>query len=93
MYYRNCGDPLTLIIEESSGLCGPGAVITDCHIRTLDTDDGPLDLHFPAEDVVNKVIMNPQVLFDRVSELDMSSDFVQVELSPLDPYFSLSTKG
>ena len=95
MYYLKEGDPLCLIIEESSGLSGTaiGSVITDCQVRTLDTDEAPLDLHFPPEDVINKVIMNPSVLYERVSELDLTADFVQIELSPVEPYFSLTTKG
>ena len=93
MYYMKEGDPLSLIIEESSGLCGPGCVMTDCQLRTLDTDEAPLDLHFPAEDVVNKIIMSPSVLHERVSELDSTAEFVQLELSPIEPFFTISTKG
>lgn len=43
--------------------------------------------------VVNKVIMRSECLKEVFSELDMSSDVLEIFMSPDPPYFRLSTFG
>ena len=67
-------------------------VLTDCSIQTQDADE-ILDFDFCSANVVNKVIMNAECLREVFAELDMSSEALEVLLSPSPPYCRLSTSG
>lgn len=67
-------------------------VLTDCSIQTQDADE-ILDFDFSSANVVNKVIMNAECLREVFAELDMSSDALEILLSPSAPYCRLSTSG
>lgn len=67
-------------------------VVTDCSIQTQDADE-ILDFDFCSANVVNKVIMNAECLREVFAELDMSSEVLEILLSPSPPYCRLSTSG
>jgi cell cycle checkpoint protein len=85
MCYAGYGSPLTLLLEESG-------VLTDCSIQTQDADE-ILEFDFCSANVVNKVIMSAECLREVFAELDMSSEALEILLSPSSPYCRLSTSG
>lgn len=85
MCYAGYGCPLVLVLEEEG-------VLTDCTIKTLEPDE-VLDFNFCSSNVINKVIMKSECLKEAFSELDMTSDVLQILMSPDPPYFRLSTFG
>ncbi|OWF42256.1 cell cycle checkpoint protein RAD1-like [Mizuhopecten yessoensis] len=85
MCYGGYGCPLILMLEEDG-------VLTDCSIKTLEPDE-VLDFNFSSTNVLNKMIMKSECLKEAFSELDMTSDILQILLSPDQPYFRLSTFG
>ncbi|XP_011140010.1 cell cycle checkpoint protein RAD1 [Harpegnathos saltator] len=85
IFYKGTGYPLSVIIEEDG-------VITDCSLKTLEVD-ALLDFHLEAKNVVNKVVLQTELLKDIIAELDPTSDLVELCLSPEKPYFRISTDG
>ncbi|XP_053304109.1 cell cycle checkpoint protein RAD1 [Spea bombifrons] len=85
MCYKGYGYPLTLFLEE-------GGVVTVCKIQTQEPEE-TLDFDFSSTNVVNKIILQSEGLREAFSELDMTSDFLQITMSPDKPYFRLSTFG
>ncbi|XP_072164089.1 cell cycle checkpoint protein RAD1-like [Diadema setosum] len=85
MSYAGYGSPLLLMLEESG-------VVTDCSIRTLEPDE-MLDFNFCSANVINKIIMKSDCLKDAFQELDISSEVIEILLSPDKPFFRLSTFG
>ncbi|MBN3305300.1 cell cycle checkpoint protein RAD1 [Amia ocellicauda] len=85
MCYNGYGHPLTLFLEE-------GGVQTVCKINTQETEE-PIDFEFCSTDVTNKVILQSDSLREAFSELDMTSEILQITMSPDKPYFRLSTFG
>lgn len=67
-------------------------VLTDCSIQTRDADE-TLDFDFTSANVINKIIMKAECLREAFAELDMSSDVIEILLSPSPPYFRLTTFG
>ena len=67
-------------------------MLTDCSIQTQDADE-ILDFDFCGANVVNKLIMNAECLREVFAELDMSSETLEILLSPSPPYCRLSTAG
>ena len=67
-------------------------MLTDCSIQTRDADE-TLDFDFTSANVVNKIIMRAECLREAFAELDMSSDVLEILLSPSSPYFRLTTFG
>lgn len=61
---------MSIIIEEDG-------VITDCSLKTLETDT-LLDFHLEAENIVNKVVLQTELLKDVIAELDPTSELVEV---------------
>ncbi|XP_049942135.1 cell cycle checkpoint protein RAD1-like isoform X1 [Schistocerca serialis cubense] len=85
MSYRKYGFPLTLLLEEDG-------VVTDCSIRTQEPEE-MLDFDIENAHVLNKVIARADNMKDVLTELDSTSEFVEVLLSPDPPYFRLATTG
>lgn len=85
MCYQGYGHPLTLFLEE-------GGVVTVCKILTQEPEE-TLDFDFCSTNVLNKIILQSEGLREAFSELDMSSDFLQITMSPDKPYLRLSTFG
>ncbi|XP_061554989.1 cell cycle checkpoint protein RAD1 isoform X2 [Phyllopteryx taeniolatus] len=83
--YRGYGYPLTLFLEE-------GGVVTICKINTQEPEE-PIDFEFCSSNVTNKVILLSESLKEAFSELDMTSEVLQITMSPSQPYFRLSTFG
>uniref|UniRef100_A0A3B4X0L3 RAD1 homolog (S. pombe) n=1 Tax=Seriola lalandi dorsalis TaxID=1841481 RepID=A0A3B4X0L3_SERLL len=79
------GYPLTLFLEE-------GGVVTVCKINTQEPEE-PVDFEFCSTNVTNKVILQSESLKEPFSELDMTSEVLQITMSPSQPYFRLSTFG
>ena len=67
-------------------------VLTDCSIQTQEADE-TLDFDFCSANVVNKIIMSAEGLREAFAELDMTSDSLEILLSPSSPFFRLSTSG
>lgn len=61
---------MSIIIEEDG-------VITDCSLKTLEIDT-LLDFHLEAENTVNKVVLQTELLKDIIAELDSTSELVEV---------------
>ncbi|KAL1260768.1 hypothetical protein QQF64_008595 [Cirrhinus molitorella] len=85
MCYSGYGYPLTLFLEE-------GGVVTVCRIKTQEPEE-PIDFDFCSTNVTNKVILQSESLKEAFSELDMTSEVLQITMSPSHPYFRLSTFG
>jgi cell cycle checkpoint protein len=85
MCYNGYGSPLVLLLEENG-------VLTDCSIRTQEPEE-TLDFDFCSANVVNKAILKAECMREVFAELDMTSDVLQILLSPDSPYFRLSTFG
>ncbi|EDO28618.1 predicted protein [Nematostella vectensis] len=85
MCYKGYGNPLILMLEE-------GGVLTDCSIQTQEPDE-TLDFDFSSSKVLNKIIMKSECLREAFNELDMTSEVLQILMSPDSPYFRLSTFG
>ncbi|XP_002736203.1 cell cycle checkpoint protein RAD1-like [Saccoglossus kowalevskii] len=85
MCYGGYGSPLILWLEE-------GGVLTDCTIKTLEPDE-VLDFNFSSTNVINKIIMKSECLKEAFSELDMTSEVLEILMSPDKPYLRLSTFG
>ncbi|XP_062468886.1 cell cycle checkpoint protein RAD1 [Pezoporus occidentalis] len=85
MCYRGYGYPLMLFLEE-------GGVVTVCKINTQEPED-LLDFDFCSTKVVNKIILQSEGLRKAFAELDMTSEVMQITMSPDKPYFRLSTFG
>ncbi|KAI4886513.1 hypothetical protein NFI96_024877 [Prochilodus magdalenae] len=85
MCYNGYGYPLTLFLEE-------GGVVTVCKINTQEPEE-PIDFDFCSTNVTNKVILQSDSLKEAFSELDMTSEILQLTMSPSHPYFRLSTFG
>ncbi|XP_074635306.1 cell cycle checkpoint protein RAD1-like isoform X1 [Acropora palmata] len=85
MCYAGYGYPLILMLEE-------GGVLTDCSIQTQEPDE-TLDFDFSSAEVLNKIIMKSECLKEAFNELDMTSEVLQILMSPDNPYLRLSTFG
>ncbi|XP_076642109.1 cell cycle checkpoint protein RAD1 isoform X1 [Halictus rubicundus] len=85
LFYKGTGHPVTVLIEEDG-------IITDCSLKTQDPDE-LLDFHLQPENVLNKVVLQTELLKDILSELDQTSDLIELVLSPTAPYFRISTAG
>ncbi|XP_015428970.1 PREDICTED: cell cycle checkpoint protein RAD1-like [Dufourea novaeangliae] len=85
LFYKGTGHPVTVLIEEDG-------VITDCSLKTQDPDE-LLDFHLDPENVLNKVVLQTELLKDILSELDPTSDLIELLLSPSAPCFRISTAG
>ncbi|XP_017757059.1 PREDICTED: cell cycle checkpoint protein RAD1-like [Eufriesea mexicana] len=79
------GHPVTVLIEENG-------IITDCSLKTQDPDE-LLDFHLEPENVLNKVVLQTELLKDVLSELDSTSELINLLLSPSPPFFRISTAG
>eukprot|EP00794_Sanderia_malayensis_P014016 gene14017-15474_t len=86
MCYAGHGSPLKLMLVEDAG------ILTDCSIKTQDTSE-VLDFDFQGDEVENKIIMKSIALKDTFAELDMTSDAIQIMMSPDAPFFRISTFG
>lgn len=69
-----------------------GGVVTVCKINTQEPEE-TLDFDFCSTNVINKIILQSEGLREAFSELDMTSEVVQITMSPNKPYFRLSTFG
>ncbi|KAJ1210433.1 hypothetical protein NDU88_005797 [Pleurodeles waltl] len=85
MCYQGYGHPLTLFLEE-------GGVVTVCKIHTQEPEE-TLDFDFCSTNVINKIILQSEGLREAFSELDMTSEVLQITMSPDKPFFRLSTFG
>ncbi|RDD42886.1 Cell cycle checkpoint protein RAD1 [Trichoplax sp. H2] len=85
MCYNGYGNPLILMLEENE-------VLTDCNIQTQESSE-ILDFNFLSTNVINKIIMKSECLKEAFSELDMTSEVIEILMSPTTPYFRLSTFG
>lgn len=63
-----------------------GGVVTVCKINTQEPEE-TLDFDFCSTNVINKIILQSEGLREAFSELDMTSDVLQIIVSPDKPYF------
>uniref|UniRef100_A0A1B6D9P5 Cell cycle checkpoint protein RAD1 n=1 Tax=Clastoptera arizonana TaxID=38151 RepID=A0A1B6D9P5_9HEMI len=85
MSYQYEGAPLKMILEENG-------IITDCLLKTMNADD-ILDFHFPTNSEINKIIVLANDFKEIFNDLDTSTDYVELFLSPEPPYFVITTHG
>ncbi|XP_076175496.1 cell cycle checkpoint protein RAD1 isoform X5 [Ptiloglossa arizonensis] len=69
LFYKGAGHPVTVLIEEDG-------IITDCSLKTQDPDE-LLDFHLEPENVLNKVVLQTELLKDILSELDPTSNIIE----------------
>lgn len=86
MCYAGHGSPLKLLLAEDDG------VLTDCCINTHEPEE-LADFNFSSSNVTNKIIMKSIALKDTFQELDMTSEYIQILMSPDTPYLRISTYG
>lgn len=67
---QDVGHPVSVLIEEDG-------ILTDCSLKTLEPDD-LIDFNIEPSNVLNKVILNTEILRDIWSELDPTTDVVAV---------------
>lgn len=61
---------MSVLIEEDG-------ILTDCSLKTLEPDD-LIDFNIEPSNVLNKVILNTEILRDIWSELDPTTDVIAV---------------
>ncbi|XP_043253452.1 cell cycle checkpoint protein RAD1-like isoform X2 [Colletes gigas] len=85
LFYKGTGHPVTVLIEEDG-------IITDCSLKTQEPDE-LLDFHLEPENVLNKVVLQTELLKDVLFELDPTSELIELLLSPSAPFFRISAAG
>ncbi|XP_043682613.1 cell cycle checkpoint protein RAD1-like isoform X1 [Vespula pensylvanica] len=85
LFYKGIGNPLSILIEENG-------IITDCSLKTQNPEE-LLDFHLEPENVLNKVVLQTELLKDILYELDPTSEVIELLLSPEAPFFRISTNG
>ncbi|KAL1916305.1 uncharacterized protein VTP21DRAFT_5922 [Calcarisporiella thermophila] len=83
--YRGPGADLVVTLEENG-------IVTLCKLTTQDAE-APLYFNFDSSSVLQKIIMKSEWLRDAFSELDASSENITFLISPVAPFFKLSTFG
>nr|XP_018909081.1 PREDICTED: cell cycle checkpoint protein RAD1-like isoform X2 [Bemisia tabaci] len=83
--YRQHGAPLQVLLEEEG-------YITDCSLKTMEAFE-LLDFDLPPSSVLNKLILRSQSFHEDICDLDPSSEFVEIFMSPDPPYFKIKTVG
>ncbi|XP_015179482.1 PREDICTED: cell cycle checkpoint protein RAD1 isoform X2 [Polistes dominula] len=79
------GNPLSVVIEENG-------VITDCSLKTQNPE-GLLDFYLEEQNVYSRVVLKTELLKDILTELDPTSEIIELLLSPEEPFFRISTNG
>ncbi|KAF2888003.1 hypothetical protein ILUMI_18170, partial [Ignelater luminosus] len=85
MTYKGVGSPLCLVIKHSEE-----NITVDCEIYTLNVDEFA-DVSLAYECGLDKVVVNAGHLVDVLSDVDNTSDELELLLSPDPPYFRIST--
>ena len=83
--YNGNGEPLIMLLEENG-------VVTDCSIKTFEATE-ILDFNFCSVNVVNKIILKSDCLKELFAELDPTSDYMEILMSPDKPNLRISTVG
>jgi len=83
--YAGYGHPLILLLEDHG-------VISDSQIKTREAEEC-LDFNFASANVVSKVIMCSELLKEMLSELDITSEFIEFNINPEEPNFCIKTSG
>ncbi|KAK4883588.1 hypothetical protein RN001_006907 [Aquatica leii] len=86
MTYKGPGFPLCLIIKHNDE-----NITVDCQIYTMDVDESTDFLCLADECTLNKVVVNANQFLDILTDLDNTSDDLDLFLSPNPPYFRIST--
>lgn len=86
MSYSGHGSPLKLLLAEE------GDILTECSIVTHEPEE-VLDFNFNSTDVLNKIIFKSTALNIAFQELDMTSEYILITMSPDAPFFRISTRG
>lgn len=64
---------MSILIEENG-------IITDCSLKTQNPEE-LLDFHLEPENVLNKVVLQTELLKDILYELDPTSEVIEVTLN------------
>uniref|UniRef100_T1JFA1 Cell cycle checkpoint protein RAD1 n=1 Tax=Strigamia maritima TaxID=126957 RepID=T1JFA1_STRMM len=83
--YDGYGTPLILLLQEND-------VLTDCKIDTLEAEN-VVDFDFSSAHTVNKVVIKAEFLKEAFNELDGTSDYLKIVMSPNKPILKFSTYG
>lgn len=83
LFYKGEGHPVSIFMEEDG-------IITDCSLKTQEPEQ-LIDFYLERENVLNKIVLETALLRDVLSELDPTSDLIELLLSPDPPYFRIST--
>ncbi|XP_033210813.1 cell cycle checkpoint protein RAD1 [Belonocnema kinseyi] len=85
MFYKGNGHPVVILIEEEG-------IITECSLKTQEPDE-LLNFNLEEENVLNKIVLQTELLKDVLAELDPSSELIELFLSPDAPFFKIKTDG
>lgn len=85
--YQEIGSPLCIVIKHSEE-----NITTDCEIKTLDVDEFT-ELSLADECSLNKIVMDAGVFVEILSDLDNTSDELELKISPDPPYFRVITNS
>jgi cell cycle checkpoint protein len=84
--YYACGDPLSIILEESG-------VTTTCELATYEPEFKN-EIPFQTDGLASKIIMKASLLYDAITELSSTSPTrLTIAASPAAPHFTLSSSG
>ncbi|VDD75862.1 unnamed protein product [Mesocestoides corti] len=86
--YKGHGSSLDLLLEDSG-------VVAECNIKTMDALE-VLDFDFPGSQLISKVIIKSDCMQEAFSELDVTSDVLEVATVPPplpQPRLRLTTYG
>lgn len=72
---------MSILIEENG-------IITDCSLKTQNPEE-LLDFHLEPENVLNKVVLQTELLKDILYELDSTSEVIEVTLNDYTRWFGL----
>lgn len=85
MVYPVHHSSLQLVVED----CG---VSTECQISTIENTNMHI-FEMKKEETVGKVVIDAELLRDLWCELDLTSQVIEITISPEEPYFRISTSS
>ncbi|KAK5650311.1 hypothetical protein RI129_001340 [Pyrocoelia pectoralis] len=85
MTYKGPGSPLSLLIKHNED------IKVDCQIYTMDIEDSTDFLSLADECTLNKIVVNASQFVDILTDLDHTSDELQLVISPDPPNLTIIT--
>jgi hypothetical protein len=71
----------------------PNGVLTDCAIKTRDSDDTLTRFRFRDSRIPNKVVIKSDVLKEMLAEAVLFEEPIAIRIAPTEPYFQIYVEG